>query len=95
MKIPRLKKGQIVEVLWEDTHIPQNPGWMTEAEHSEWATQAGSLVQSVGVFVGKDKNFIRLIGDRDADDASEMNYLRPINIGRGFIREIHVLGRIG
>lgn len=91
MRIPRLRKGQIIEVLWEDTHIPMVPGWMSEAEHAEWADGAGSLVQSVGVYVGKSGSFLQIVGDRDADESTETHYLRPINIGLGFIREINVL----
>ncbi len=91
-KLPRLKKGQIVEILWEDTHIPQVPGWMTEEEHQQWS-EGGALVRSVGIYVGKDKDFIRLVGDSDTE--STCSYLRPINIGCGYIRNIYVLKRNG
>jgi hypothetical protein len=47
----------------------------------------------VGIYVGKDKDFIRLVGDSDTE--STCSYLRPINIGRGYIRNIYVLKRNG
>lgn len=90
---PKLKKGQIVEVIWTDTHIPENPSWMTEKEHHAWAADCGSSVRSVGVFISEDKNFINLVGDLDSDDVSEISVLRPINIAKGFIKELYILKR--
>lgn len=94
MRIPRIKKGQAIEVLWEDTHIPGVPGWMSESEHAEWVENAGSLVRSVGIYVGKGRSFLQLVGDCDAEDSGEKNYLRPINIGIGFIRKVNILGAV-
>jgi hypothetical protein len=91
MRIPRLKKWDRVEILWQDTNIPMNPGWMTEKEHSDWAQNAGSLVQSIGYYISQDKDFINLVGDCEADRCESVNYLRPINVGKGFIKRINKL----
>lgn len=89
----KVKKGDVLEILWQDTNIPENPGWMTEAEHTAWTADAGSLVRTVGIYMGKTKCFINLVGDIDADDVAKRNVLRPINVGTGFIKEIYVLKR--
>lgn len=83
----------MVEIIWNDTNIPASQGWMSETEHDQWASNGGAAVRSVGIFINQDKNFIRLVGDVDADPAQPPNFLRPINIGRGYIHEIHILRR--
>lgn len=55
----RLKKGQIVAVVWNDTNIPEKQGWMTESEHQEWIASCGAKVMSVGIYISQDKNFIK------------------------------------
>jgi hypothetical protein len=90
---PKLKKGDVVEIIWQDTNIPESPGWMTEVEHEEWVNNLGDLVRSVGIYIGRKKGFINLVGDIDADDVDKKSILRPINVGTGFIKEIYVLKR--
>ena len=90
---PKLKKGDVVEIIWQDTNIPETPGWMTEAEHTKWANDAGSMVRTVGIYMGSNKGFLNLVGDIDADDVDKKSVLRPINVGKGFIKEIYVLKR--
>lgn len=91
MKIPKIKKYDIVKITWTDTHIPKEAVWMSESEHKEWADNIGSSVLSVGIYVSQDKHFIHLIGDMDADVVMEKEVLRPINIAKNFITEIKVL----
>lgn len=93
MRIPKLKKFTAVEVIWEDSNIPTEPGWMSEDEHTDWIGSAGSVVRTVGVYISHNKSFINLVGDCDYEDVPSPTYLRPINIGLGFIKEIHVLER--
>ncbi|MFA5340339.1 MAG: hypothetical protein WC332_01040 [Clostridia bacterium] len=88
---PKLKKYDLVEIIWEDTNIPLQPGWMTEAEHQEWVKNAGSKVRSIGIYISEDESFINLVGDMEADECESKSYLRPINVGKGFIKSIRKL----
>jgi len=93
MKLPKFKKLDPVFILWQDTHTPATPGWMTEQEHDAWTKAAGSKVISIGFFISQDADFIHLVGDADADECEQVNYLRPISIGKGFIKSATVLKR--
>jgi len=86
----RFKRGEIVEVIWNDTNIAET-GWMSEEEHAAWVLSPGGLVRTVGIFVSEDRNFMHLVGDTEADSVRGRNYLRPINVGKGFIVEVHKL----
>lgn len=88
MKMPKLKKYVLYEITWQDTHIPTQPGWMSEKEHAEWVKNAGSLVKSSGYYISQDKDFIHLIGDCDSDNCEGAYFLRPINIAIHCIRKI-------
>ena len=89
----KLKKLDPVIILWQDTHIPLTPEWMTEAEHKDWIANSGSKVLSIGFFISEDKDFIHLVGDTEADKWETVSYLRPISIGKGFIQSITILKR--
>lgn len=51
MTKPKLKKLDPLLILWQDTHTPATPGWMTAQEHDEWSKQAGSKVISIGFYI--------------------------------------------
>lgn len=96
MKIPRLTKGDLVEIIWSDTNVPEEPGWMTEKELSAFLNSGGGLVQSVGIYNGRSKNkkYIQLVGDTDADDQPDKSALRTINIAIGYILHVYQLIRV-
>ena len=87
----KLKKFDIVEILWNDTHTPLESGWMSEEEHKDWSKEASCLVRSVGIVVSENDHFIELVGDCDADTDEACNFLRPINIAKGYIQSIRKL----
>lgn len=93
MKLPKLTKGEMVEIVWCDANIPIEPGWMSEQEHKEWAKAAGSGVRSVGIYILQDKDFISIVGDTESEECADISYLRPLNIAKGFIRSINILER--
>lgn len=91
-KIPKLKKGDMVLIEWTDTNVPLSTDWMSDKEHSDWVAQeAGSVVKTIGFFISKDKNFISLVGDINAEECDSEAYLRPINVGIGYIAKLTVL----
>lgn len=94
MKLPKLKKLDVIEIIWHDSNIPDTPGWMNPKEYSTWTKNPSSIVKTVGIYMGHDKRFIHLVGDCDADTQKPGGFLRPINVGRGFIKEIYVLERV-
>ena len=61
MTKPKIKKLDPVLILWQDTHTPSTPGWMTAQEHDEWSKQAGSKVVSIGFYISEDADFIHLV----------------------------------
>jgi hypothetical protein len=93
MKAKKLKYGDILEIIWHDSNIPATPGWMSEEQHQEWVRGCGSIVRSVGVYISEDEHFINIVGDIDHDEDTEKSVLRPINIGKGFVKDIFKLRR--
>jgi hypothetical protein len=65
MKTPKLKKYDAVEILWQDSNIPQQSGWQTEEEYADWCKGAGIMVLSRGTYISQYDDFINLIGDMD------------------------------
>lgn len=96
MKIPKLTKGDLVEIIWSDTNVPTEPGWMTQQELSSFLNSRGGLVQSVGIYNGRSKNkkYIQLVGDTDGDDVPDKSALRTINIAIGYILHVYQLIRV-
>lgn len=93
MKIPKLTKNDIVEIIWNDTHTPKYSNWMDEVEYVKFLKE-GMKVRSVGIVTGYDKNYIYLVGDSDVlSHIEERTVCRAINIGRGLITEMNILKR--
>lgn len=89
----KVKRGDMVEVIWDDSNIPEKPGWMSEEEHKNWVSMGGSTVRSVGIVIETSKRWINIVGDMDEEDGVKVSVMRPINIAKGFIRELHILKR--
>jgi len=85
-----MTKGDLVEIIWRDTHVAATPGWLTVQDHAEWCKDCGDVVKSCGYYVGECKDFYQLVGDMD-DKPDDPYYLRPINIAKGFIKKIRVV----
>jgi hypothetical protein len=65
MKKIKLTKGDIVKILWTDTNIPTETGWMSESKHNEWTSSCSNMVVSVGIYISENKKFIHLVGDME------------------------------
>ena len=90
---PKLIVGQMVEVIWSDTHTPKNTDWMDDATYQDW-TKEGVKVRSVGIIKMLNDNYIGLVGDIDnPKQTAQRTVCRVINIGRGLIKEIRILKR--
>ena len=82
----KLKKGDIVEIIWLDSHTPADTVWMTKEDHLEWAKDNECEVCSVGYYVSEDKTYIHLVADM-----TEIGILRPFNIAKGCIKKTTIL----
>jgi hypothetical protein len=93
MKIPKMKKGDCVYIVWNDTHTQKDNSWLTMPEYDNWCKN-GATVKSIGFFMKQDKNFIRIVGDIEGDiegETEDSHICRQITIGNGLIKEIKVL----
>jgi hypothetical protein len=90
---PKLIVGQMVEVIWADTHTPKHTDWMDDATYQDW-TKDGVKVRSVGIIKMLNDSYIGLVGDIDSPkQTNQRTVCRAINIGRGLIKEIRILKR--
>jgi hypothetical protein len=88
-----MKRGDIVEIIWNDTHTPRNTDWMDEATYQKWL-QDGMTIRSVGIVKFINDDFIGLVADTDIKTkTSERTVCRVINIGKGLIKESYILKR--
>lgn len=92
MKIPKLHEGDIVAIEWTDTHTQRDSAWLSSEDYQKWCKE-GVTVQTVGIYMSSDKDFLRLVGDIDIDDNQDTTVCRPINIGCGIIKKIDILKR--
>lgn len=58
IKLPKLKPGQPVCVLWRDAC--SNPGWLTQAAVEEWCENP-AFITSVGMYLNHDKINLHLV----------------------------------
>lgn len=93
VKVMKPKIGDIIEVIWRDTHTPILCTWMDKNEYDNWCKN-GLIVQSVGVYLGENNKDVRLVGDIDrSDDTNGEIVCRPINISKGVITKLTILKR--
>ena len=91
MKIPKCKRGDIVEVHWRDSHdYRDNKVWYQE-EEVEQLNKTDLILQTVGYLYDHDKNFIRLFQSCDTGDLYEQQYSGITSIPVGCIIKIRVL----
>ena len=89
MKIPKLKPGDAVEVIWLDANSPKE---------SEWQTMTGFMADSPTMeiisrssFVEKQKEYIRIAGEISSSDDYADVVNRVFNIPLGCIKSIRRL----
>jgi len=85
MKIPRLKLGDAIEVIWLDSHFRAEPGWTTEGDIDDGQ---GVTIRSVCIYIGKDKDYLHTVADRSEDMSGVM---RDLKIPVGCIKSIRKL----
>ena len=86
-----MTKGDLVELIWRDTHITDVPGWMSGEAHAVWCEDVAQTVKSCGYYISEDEYYYHLVGDMDNESAFPEYYLRPINIAKSFVKKIRVL----
>jgi hypothetical protein len=68
MKIPKLKKGDIYEIIWIDNNVMNQIGWIEWDELLKFAKDnTDAFIRSVGILHDHDKIFVTLVGDLDLD----------------------------
>lgn len=87
-----LRKGDFIEVRWIDSYTPGHSNWMTDEELQDHE-QLDLIIQSVGLYKGRDKKYIKLYASRGLSSGEDMNYLNPISIPKGCIDTIYKLKR--
>lgn len=88
MGCPKIKKGNLIEVVWLDSYTEEANCWVTprEAGHSELV-----VARSVGYYIGKAKGLIRLAADQLYEEDKVTRVNRLMAIPRGCVTEIRRL----
>jgi hypothetical protein len=89
----KAKRGDMVEILWTDTHTPRTMDWMDKATYQVWIKE-GMTIRSVGIVTLIDEKYHYLVANIDIQKkTSERTVCGAINIPNGSIKEIHILKR--
>lgn len=87
MRFSKLKEGQIYRFIWIDNNIPQQKGWMNDADIDDFIeNEAETKVRSVGYYLKQTRKFITLYGDEDMGLSLEK--MRLLNIIKSNIVQI-------
>ena len=89
MKIPKLKPGDAVEVVWLDANSPKDSVWQTVSGFM--ADSPKMEIISRGSFVEKRKGYIRIAGEISSSEDYEDVVNRVFNIPIGCIMSIRRL----
>jgi len=79
MKIPKLKQGDAVEVIWIDTQTPKESGWMGAEEYTAFRS-APMKMRNIGIYREHDKEYLGLCGCMDVD-GEETTLIMAIPLG--------------
>ena len=89
MKIPKLKPGDAVEVVWLDSNVPDGGGWRKE---SAFISDTSHLeIESACFLIKKDKEYIYTASDRFRGDEFIKSINRCLKIPLGCIKSIRRL----
>ena len=91
MKIPRLKIGDAIEIIWVDASLHENGMWMDEDELL--SRDMGMPVVTRGTFIRKNTDGITICGLRHTKPGYETKIAPGFDIPIGCIKEIHKLRR--
>jgi len=85
MTFPRLKRHDIIEVVWLDAWSPNVKSWVTE--HENFALE----IKTVGIFWEQDKEYIYTYGSCSTNKEFLSMLNNPLFIPKGCIKSIKVL----
>ena len=89
MKIPKLKPGDAIEVIWMDANSPKEVVWQTV---SDFISDSPKMeIISRGTFITKRKGYIRIAGEISSSDDYADVVNRVFNIPLGTIKKIRRL----
>ncbi len=86
MKIPTLKAGDAIEVIWIDSHFVGDKGWMSKEEAVDETREI--IIRSVCQYLAKDKQYLYTVADRSQTDDGVM---RDLKVPLGCIKSIRRL----
>ena len=81
----RLKKGDIVEIIWIDAWCPDIKGWITVHESEELE------IKTVGIFWEQNKEYIYTYGSMSTSEQFTTTLGNPFNIPKGCIKSLRVI----
>lgn len=85
MNFTRLKRGDLLEIIWHDAWCPEIKGWIDN--HDEGVLE----VRTVGIFWNQNKEYIYTYGSLTTSDEFSTLMGNPFNIPKGCIKSIRVL----
>jgi len=81
----RLKRYDVVEIIWLDAWSPKTSGWLDEHD-------AGQMkIRTVGIFWDQTKDYIYTYGAISMTDEFCTLFGSPFNIPKGCIKSVRVL----
>ena len=89
MKIPKLKPGDAIEVVWIDACSHDNGEWIVEDEYTE--RDGGMLINSVGIYLQTKGECVMFAGDRHVKDGFRTRVARCFDIPLGCVKSIRRL----
>lgn len=85
MKIPRLRVGDLIEVVWVDANSPHPSVWINLSDLIE--RDPAMRIRSAGYFVDRRDGYLAMAGDRsdseDYEDAVNRVFFIPVGCIEG------------
>jgi len=86
VKIPSLKRGDMVSIKWRDANSPRETVWMMADEFLQ--DTPVMEIYSVGYFVEKRDGYLRMVGEKSISDDFEEVVNRVFNIPVGCVVDV-------
>ena len=63
MKFPNLKKGDKVDITWDDVYDPELPSWADDDQIEKAIEEANTTAESRGYYYCEEDGYIYICGD--------------------------------
>ena len=87
MTFARLRRYDIIEVVWIDTWSPESRTWILDHQHEEGTLE----IRTVAIFCSQNNEYLYTYGSMTTDKGISTMLQSPFHIPRGCIKSLKIL----